>query len=209
MDVVIQSSRTIEGKEDGTVVIVGSPAVISSVDAKDPRQKTMLQAKTFTVFPVKDKPNLAERIEADGNFSFDGTRPTPDDKGLRNFKGTGSKGVYYKQEGRMVFHGPVTFAGQQPSADGKATQNVEGTASGATYMEKDGTLTAQNFQADFSAPGFEGKNHFSGDAITINMTKRPYTYKIENNEGSNHPVTLHPSQPEKKPDNKKPEKKPG
>src|SRR5437868_6203858 len=69
-DVTVDRYKTIQGKDDGSMVISGTDVVVDSVEANDPRSTTRLQARTFTIFPVKDKPRLTERVEAEGNFRF-------------------------------------------------------------------------------------------------------------------------------------------
>jgi lipopolysaccharide export system protein LptA len=203
-DVTISKFKRFEGMLDGTHVVSGSDVTVDTTDPKEPRSRNRLQARTFTLVQVKDNPRLAERIEAEGNFRFSGTRPTADGKAIRTFKGTGSKGIYFKQEGRILFEGPVAFTAQQPTLDGKGIQTVEGTASSATYIEKTGILTAKDIKASITDPGTEGANHIRGDTLKIDLSKRPYTYLIENDDESHGSVHYRPKQPEKKP-----EKKPG
>ncbi len=207
-DFNILTCKSIEGSLTGSHVITG-PTTIEAVERADPRSQTQIQAQTITITPVKDNPRLAERVEAVGNpVRFSGTRPTADGKAVRTFKGTGSKAVYFKQEGRVVFDGPVTYYAQQPTDDGKGIQTLEGTATSAIFNEKTGLLIARDVKGTFMHPAFERPSHFAGDSLTIDLGKRPYAYKLENDDITHGSVQFTPKPSEKKPE-KKPEKKSG
>src|SRR5204863_4958266 len=93
-----------------------------------------LNSSHIQVFMGKDKKKgTVARVEAAGGVRFSGQRRIPKSKGTQLINGSGSKGVYFKEEGRLVLNGPVEYYAEQPTTDGKGKQWVRGTANEATY----------------------------------------------------------------------------
>jgi len=180
----------------------------TTVDARDPRQpeaKSRLQARQITVYLFPKSNEQVDRIEAVGNLRFTGSRPGAG--GVQTARATGTRGVYYKQEGRITIEGPVTFFGEGPSADGKSRQSINGTSERATYNENTGVLTLSgNVRATLTIPDtLKQPANVMGDEVVVETAKRPYVYHIHNTNPEHGSVEIEPKQPApKQPDQKKP-----
>ncbi len=156
----------------------------TTVDANDPKAKAkgQLVASELRAFMAPKTKTTVERIEAEGNVRFSGSRPTTDGKGVTNVRTSGTKVVYYKLKGFMEFTGPVRFAADQPSADGKSRESVEGVADRATYDQEKrivvlkGNVSATVVTADTPPEG----SKFSGDVVKVDMSEASYLIDIEN-----------------------------
>jgi lipopolysaccharide export system protein LptA len=169
----------------------------TTVDALDPKQKgtSRLQASKITVYFIEKTSNQVDRIEAVGNVRFSGKRPSAGG-GDQTVRGTGSKALYYRQEGRVVLQGPVTFYAEQPTADGKGKQWVQGTAKEAEYDNEKETLSLTGgVNATVAAEGLEKPAKVTdAESIRLELAEHPYKFNIK---GGN--VNFQPKEPEKKP----------
>jgi Flp pilus assembly protein TadG len=197
----------------GLAKIDGANSTVDTVDANIPGAKTRLQASQFVVYLSPKNVQQVERVEAIGNMRYTSTRPVTGG-GVMLLRGTGSKGTYFKQEGRRRVDGPVNFYGEAPTADGKAKQTATGTAPLATYDQNKQLLTLSGgVNLTLILPGFAmGELPVHGDTIAIDMSSRPYNYNITNQEPGEGNIRFRPAPPktDQKPDQKlipKPEQK--
>jgi lipopolysaccharide export system protein LptA len=209
-DVTVSNFKTGDLRySEGIGKIDGANSTVEAVDPNHPEAKTRLQASQFLIHLSPKNLQQVERVEAIGNVRYSVTRPA-DGGGTVLLRGTGTKGTYWKQEGRMRMDGPVNFYGEQPTRDGKAKQSATGTASVATYdQEKQILSLSGGVNLKLVMPGaIIGEAPVHGDTITIEMASRPYNYHISNDEPSENNIRFKPANP--KPDEKagqKPDKK--
>src|SRR5439155_7362232 len=130
-----------------------------------------------------------------------GERPMPDGKGKRTLNGSGSRGTYYKQEGRLVLEGPVTYDVRQPSASGKE-EWARGTSDSAGYDENKKILTlsgdvrAKYYDPDTMAEG--NPRDLQGGRVTLDFSGEKVQFHLQNNNPESGRIEIHPKQPEKK-----------
>lgn len=188
---------------NGVAKVSGPGTTVDSVDPKDPKSKTRLQSSAFTAYLDPKDSKRVERVVSGAGFRFHGTRPSQG-SGVQTLDGTGSRGVYYKSEGRMVLEGPVDFHGEQPSSDGKSVEKVDGKAGQATYDENKQVLTLEGGVSAtwVSPPRFPDPMPFASETLQVDMSKRPYFVKLHNTNPSQGSVKIKP--PAEQPGGKKP-----
>jgi hypothetical protein len=166
----------------------------STVDATDPKTgaKGRLQASKLVAYmaarPATPQPgaprtrDIVERIEAETDVHFVGTRPAADGKGIVNVRVSGSRLVYHKLKGLMEFSGPVKFFADEPSPESADRESVDGVADRATYDEaKRIVVLTGNVSATVMTPDTAGEgSKFTGDQVTIDMSEPTYVITINN-----------------------------
>ena len=171
-----------------SVVAEGAGTTVDSVD-KETGAKSQLLARNITA--TMGKAYAVEKVVATGNVRFNGSRPLAQNLGTQVFNGSGSRATYMKEQGRLLVDGPVSYYAEQPvKLDQNQTgkQWIRGTASEAVYDEKAKTLVlagsvkAKAFDPASMPPG--QRADIIADRVTIDMSKSPYEYKLENNDPS-------------------------
>jgi lipopolysaccharide export system protein LptA len=189
----------------GVVTVTGPNTVVDSVDPKQPKATNRLQSSQIVVHLVAGSRSEVERVEAGGGVKFSSTRPAGKDA-VTTFNGTGSRGTYFKKEGRLKLDGPVSFAGAQPTADKKSEQSVSGTAGEATYDEnKEELILSGGVKAKVFAPeSLSGPAPFTCDTFRIELATRPYRFFLNNNDPDTGRIQIRPKeQPKDKPKEEK------
>jgi hypothetical protein len=207
-DLTIEKYRNISfDLPKGLITVVGPNTTVDSVDPKQPKATNRLQASQIVVHLVSGSTREVEKVQADGPVKFNSTRPAGKD-GVTTFSGTGTKGTYFKKEGRLVLNGPVSFTGAQPSADMKSEQSVSGTAGEARYDEnKEELVLSGGVKAKVFAPeSLSGPAPFTCDVFRIELATRPYRFFLNNDDPDTGSIQIRPKeQPKDKPkDEKKP-----
>jgi lipopolysaccharide export system protein LptA len=196
-DVNMTGIGSMEG--DFTEVHVTGKSV--TVDSDDPKtgSTTHMTARQFIV--KRPKGGAVSTVEAIGAVKFSGVRPATGRKGMQTFNGSGSKGTYFKQEGRLELDGPVDYYVEQPTATGTGKQWVRGTSDHATYDENKKRLVLTGHVhaklADSEALE-EGKpNEIDVDQATLDFSMPKVTFKFTNDDGEGGKVRAFPKLPPK------------
>lgn len=206
-DIVLRDFATAE-LELGVMARVSGPA--TTVDAVDPEQHATAQvrAREITAYLARAKGpksprrelGRVERIEAVGSVTFAGTRRAEGEPPV-DVKASGSRAVYDRIAMQLTLEGPVTFSAEQPDPSGEGKDVVRGRARRAVYDENKRVLQLfGDVQATVVTPDTPAEgSSFSGDEVTIDMSKQPYRVSISNPSlaGS---INIKVREPEKKPD---------
>lgn len=187
-DVVLRGYREMKFVPGKSVVAEGPNTTVDSVD-RESGAKSQLLATNITA--TMGKGYTVDKVVATGNVRFNGTRPLPQGGGTQVFNGSGARATFFKQQGRLVVDGPVSYYAEQPA---KQEQNqagkqwIRGTSAEAVYDEKGKTLTLDgNVKAKAFDPASMPANQpadIVADKVTIDMSKSPYEYRLENNDTS-------------------------
>lgn len=165
----------------------------TTVDAVDVKQNitSRLLARDIIAYMLP-KSNQVERIEATGSMRFSQKPTAKSEKSQNTISCSGSKGIYYKKEARLVVLGPVKYHFEQPTADGKAINTIDGTCDKVTYDEVKQSLEfSGGVDLIVVVPEMMDKPApVSGDVIIINMAVKPYKININNkNSGGSIKIT--------------------
>lgn len=191
-DVILRDFATAELELGVVAKVRGNMTTVDAVDP-DRKSRAQLKAQEITAFMSKpqNRPNVGsaertvgrvEKIEAAGKVTFQGTRPASDGQGPVQVQAAGSKAVYDRTALQLTLFGPVTFSAEQPEPSGSGKNVVTGKADRAFYDEGKRVLQLfGNVEASVVTPDTppEGSS-FSGDEVTIDMSKQPYRISISN-----------------------------
>jgi len=176
----------------------------TTVDAVDDARKSSarLQAALMTAFLAPKDPDRVERVEAQGNVRFQGSRPASGGAaGSQVVRGTGSKAVYYRDRRLLEMQGPITFAADEPAPGGTGRQTVNGRADRAVYDEAKNVLSLiGDVQATVVTPQTTANGStFSGDRVDVDMSSNPYTVVISVTAPERGRVNIRLREPENEP----------
>jgi lipopolysaccharide export system protein LptA len=206
-DVTIERFLKASGNFSESITISGPNTTVHSVD-KNTGATNRLQSPQIKAFmsPPGEKKGTVARIEASGGVKFAGTRPMPKARGSKEpagtqvINGSGSRGTYFKDEGKLVLSGPVDYYAEQPGKDGK--EWVKGTANEATYDENKRVLKlVGHVKADvFNPSSMSEPAPISGDMVTIDLSEEAVKFDITNESDESGKVITHPKprEPKKK-----------
>jgi len=181
-DITLTGFARLTGRINDKVTAEGPNTRVDAVDAKTGARARITADQIIATM----KNRQVERIDAVGSVEFQGQRPAVDRKGLQKLEGSGTRGTYYKLEGRLVLEGPVKFYAEQPPASGAGRQSVQGTAAQAVYDEKklllvlSGNVHAKVLDTENLGP--EGSDVVS-DVVEIDMSTSPYTFRLRSSGG--------------------------
>jgi hypothetical protein len=187
-DITLRGYNEMKFVPGKSVVAEGPGTTVDSVD-KETGARSQLLARNITA--TMGKAYAVEKVVATGNVRFNGSRPLGQNLGTQVFNGSGSRATYLKEQGRLLVDGPVNYYADQPVKFGDnqvGKQWIRGTASDAVYDEKGKTLVlagnvkAKAFDPASMPPGQPAD--IIADRVTIDMSKSPYEYKLENNDPS-------------------------
>ena len=176
-------------------VVRGADTLVETADPSQPNAVTRLQASEIVAYLLPNT-NQAERVEANGNVRFSGTRPAPGG-GVQSFRGTGTKGTYLRSARRVTLQGPVSFSSEQ-TVDG-GSQTVSGTSGEATYDEAKQHLSLTgDVDLTITDPSIKGPGKIQGDEVDVNLAAHPYEIEVRNNQRGNKGIQFQPKQGTKK-----------
>lgn len=190
-DIVLSNYLRGEVRMGKSAWVTGPNATVDAVDAST-GARGQLRATKLTAYmttrpasaqPGQQRPrDVVERIEAETNVHFTGSRPTADGKGAVHVRVSGSRLVYHKLKSLMEFSGPVRFFADEPAQTGPGRESVDGVADSLTYDEAKRIVTMTgHVSATVITPDTEGEgSKFTGDQVTIDMSEPSYLITINN-----------------------------
>jgi lipopolysaccharide export system protein LptA len=199
-DVMLRNWATMTG-DFKTVRIVG-PSV--TVDSDDPKTGAVTHMTALEFLATRSKGGGVDKIDAVGAVKFSGVRPATGRKGMQTFDGSGSKGTYFKQAGRLELEGPVNYYVEQPASSGVGKQWVRGTADHAEYDEAKKILILTGHvrakAADPDALDEDKPSDILCDEATLDFSTPTVTFKFNNLVPTTGAVTINPKvEPRKEP----------
>jgi lipopolysaccharide export system protein LptA len=197
-DVMLRRFGNLSG-DFSQVRVTGSEVLVDSNDAKT-GSTTHMTAREFIV--TKAKAGGVGKVEAVGAVKFAGVRPATGRKGMQTFNGSGSKGTYFKQEGRLELDGPVDYYVEQPTISGNGKQWIRGTADHATYDENKKTLVLHGHVrakvADPEALQEDKPSDIAVDQATLDFSTPKVTFTFTNENEDSGSLRLNPKVEPKK-----------
>src|SRR5262249_18375306 len=143
------------------------------------KSKSRLQAPHFHAV-MNPKDNKVTRIDATGGVKYAGERAAAGREGNQIINFSGSKGTYFKSEGRVVLDGPVQYYVEQPVAN-NLKQWVRGTADKVTYDESKRLLRLDgHVKFTYLMPSINDKPQppVEVEFIEIDMSGAQYKYHL-------------------------------
>lgn len=198
-DITLTGFRRSSGNFE-IVTIEGPGTQVNSVDEKT-HATNRINASLIKAFMSKDKQKkgTVARIEFSGGVRFAGQRPPPTGKGIQSLNATGSKGTWFKEEGRLLVNGPVDYYAEQPAREGDGKEWVRGVSDEATYFEEKHLLILQGHVKArlFDPVSMREPSPFNGDEVRIDMSGEAMSFEVINRDDSGS-IEIKPKPREKK-----------
>ncbi len=110
----------------------GPNTVIEALDEQNKARSRMQASRFHAIMNAKEQ--KVERVDATGGVKYNGVRPIAGREGQQVVDFSGSKGTYFKMQGKVLLEGPVAYYVEQP--DPKAgKQWARGIADKGSYDE--------------------------------------------------------------------------
>lgn len=176
-DIDLFGFLTVQGVIGKSVIVQGPN---TTVDSANEQTGAKSRIKSPRITANMSKGGKVDRIDLAGPLSYEGTRQAVGRKGSQIVRFTGTKGTYFKTEGRLVVEGPVDYYAEQPNAEGTGKQWVKGVADQATYDDEKRVLRLEgSVKANvFDPENFDKPQPITAEFAEFDMSKQPTEFRL-------------------------------